>query len=159
MLRPFLSKLKSTSTFLFSNCRLKTPDQFTSSLRFSPEYNEIETFALTNVNGNLHPGIEIENSEKEMLKKVYRLIDEMEVIDDFMNKAQRQGRNSKVRIIKRKNIILHDKFGRNRVHFGNCIGLENLRYYLLPVSRNVIFVLPRLLHKRNNRQLHWKPQR
>lgn len=92
MLRPFLSQLNRISKNFFSTCRLKTPDQYTSTLRFSAENNEIETFALTNMSGNLNSGMQIDSSEKELLKKIYRLIDEMEVIDDFMNKAQRQGK-------------------------------------------------------------------
>lgn len=91
MLRPLFRKLQSKTTRLFSSSKPTNCENFSTTLEFSPENKIIETFALTSKSGNLLPGQEINSSEKETLKTIYRIIDEMEVIDDFMNKAQRQG--------------------------------------------------------------------
>jgi hypothetical protein len=71
---------------------LSDPNIINSTLEFSPDNETIETYALMNLEGNLLPGVTIESSESEVLKTIYRYIEEMEVIDDFMNKAQRQGK-------------------------------------------------------------------
>jgi hypothetical protein len=118
MLRPLYSRLHSTVTRFFTKSKLATPGSINSNLEFSSDYSTIDTFALTNLEGNLLPGVSIDPSESEVLKTIYRLIDEMEVIDDFMNKAQRQGKRKKNNKL-RKNFILYDKPRRNRMHLGN----------------------------------------
>jgi hypothetical protein len=91
MLRSLCNRIRPNVSRFFSQSRLTSPKEITSSLNFSLDNPTIETFALTNLQGNLLPGVSIEESEKEVVKDIYRLICEMEVIDDFMNKAQRQG--------------------------------------------------------------------
>ena len=91
MLRPLYSRLHSTISRCFTKSNLTSQSIVNSTLEFSNDYPTIETYSLTNLEGNLLPGINIDSTEPEVLKTIYRLIDEMEVIDDFMNKAQRQG--------------------------------------------------------------------
>lgn len=91
MLRSLARRMRPTFNRFFSTCRLTDPTETTSSLDFSLENPTIITYALSNHKGNLLPGVTIEESEKNVIKDLYRIICEMEVIDDFMNKAQRQG--------------------------------------------------------------------
>ena len=75
-------------------CFCPTLDQMEISthLDFAAKGNNLASFTTMDHQGNLLADVDKTSSEEaEILKKVYRTMREVELIDDFLNKAQRQG--------------------------------------------------------------------
>ena len=75
-------------------CYCPTLDQMEISthLDFAAKGNNLVSFTTMDHQGNLLADVDKTSSEEaDILKKVYRTMREVELIDNFLNKAQRQG--------------------------------------------------------------------
>lgn len=90
--RKVIRSLRSGSLRSFGFCPTLDKMESTTELRISQDYEQIRSFTTSDHEGQILENVEGASFEEaEILKRVYKTMREVELIDDFLNKAQRQG--------------------------------------------------------------------